>query len=458
MYLALERNKIPKTPYLRDEILVNPIFKEARSGLKKLKKYLEGCPELLTITDAFKDTLLHHAAFGDAFKTAAYLDSFDSNLNSPNAIGQCPFMTSCLSGSFETAALLLCRSEDVNRADKTRLSAIHLVECQDTRKNTPLHVACAGGNMATASGILRATLYPPPTHFKVTDAGTLCAVSVKRDYNVTIRNEEGQTPEHVAGRHGYYELAALIQKVYKDPGFLPTNTFEYEEEMREASRHNHYLSLFYECRRLQKRTSLLSVEGEAPQTELLPLQIQALRRSIRIVKRRLRSLCHTCGCIKPIRAKHCSLCNRCVRVMDHHCPVTDNCVGQDNRVWFLLTSAVVSIVSSWIASLAVRYWQQTESTSLYEIVTLILLSIGWMFGLNACFMTLSCALFNMTTNELTNWRRYEHFGSAKTGFRNPFNQGYWGNVVEFFRPRYYETERELYKYRGTDGGRHPFVV
>lgn len=32
MYLTLERSKIPKTPYLRDEILVNPIFKEARLG------------------------------------------------------------------------------------------------------------------------------------------------------------------------------------------------------------------------------------------------------------------------------------------------------------------------------------------------------------------------------------------------------------------------------------------
>lgn len=90
------------------------------------------------------------------------------------------------------------------------------VEYQDTRKNTPLHVACGGGNMATASGILRATLYPPSILLKITNAGTLCTVSVKRDYDVTLRNEEGQTPEHVAGRRGYYELAALIQnELYK---------------------------------------------------------------------------------------------------------------------------------------------------------------------------------------------------------------------------------------------------
>ena len=64
----------------------------------------------------------------------------------------------------------------------------------------------------------------------------------------------------------------------------------------------------------------------------------------------------------------------------------------------------------------------------------------------------------MTTNELTNWKRYEHFGNTKTGFRNPFNRGYWNNVVEFFRPRYYETERELTKQRMANDEKFPFVV
>ncbi len=65
--------------------------------------------------------------------------------------------------------------------------------------------------------------------------------------------------------------------------------------------------------------------------EVLPIRAKVLIKSVKHLKRRLDSLCHTCGCVKPMRSKHCGLCNRCVRVMDHHCPVTDNCVGENNR-------------------------------------------------------------------------------------------------------------------------------
>uniref|UniRef100_A0A5K3FHW4 Palmitoyltransferase n=1 Tax=Mesocestoides corti TaxID=53468 RepID=A0A5K3FHW4_MESCO len=169
-----------------------------------------------------------------------------------------------------------------------------------------------------------------------------------------------------------------FMETFKDPGFLPTNTVEYEDELHE---------LFIECRKLRSRCNL---PFEGP--EMLPLHVQALRRSIKILKRRLGSLCHTCGCVKPIRAKHCGLCNRCVRVMDHHCPVTDNCVGEDNRVWFLLTSVMVSGVSTWIGYLTVKYWKQVESTSLWEVITLCLLVVGWLMAINAVLMTVSCPM------------------------------------------------------------------
>lgn len=40
--------------------------------------------------------------------------------------------------------------------------------------------------------------------------------------------------------------------------------------------------------------------------------------------------CEPCGMVKPARSHHCSICQRCVYLMDHHCPWINNCVGMEN--------------------------------------------------------------------------------------------------------------------------------
>lgn len=47
-------------------------------------------------------------------------------------------------------------------------------------------------------------------------------------------------------------------------------------------------------------------------------------------------ICHTCNLVRPIRAKHCSACGRCVAKFDHHCPFMNNCIGSKNDPYFFL--------------------------------------------------------------------------------------------------------------------------
>lgn len=46
--------------------------------------------------------------------------------------------------------------------------------------------------------------------------------------------------------------------------------------------------------------------------------------------------CVPCRNFKPQRCHHCSVCDRCVLVMDHHCIFTNCCIGVNNRRHFFL--------------------------------------------------------------------------------------------------------------------------
>merc|ERR1719242_556823 len=61
--------------------------------------------------------------------------------------------------------------------------------------------------------------------------------------------------------------------------------------------------------------------------------------------------CEICHFIRPIRAKHCFQCGRCVARFDHHCPLVANCIGARNYKHFMC----FLFTQSWLVCWALYY-------------------------------------------------------------------------------------------------------
>ncbi|KAG5519996.1 hypothetical protein PMAC_001072 [Pneumocystis sp. 'macacae'] len=157
--------------------------------------------------------------------------------------------------------------------------------------------------------------------------------------------------------------------------------------------------------------------------------------------------CNKCEALKPDRTHHCSICNRCVLKMDHHCPWFSNCIGFANYKHFFLFLIYISIYSFYlfISSLIILYKFVIifDGTSKKISVNwILLLVISGVFAITLGGFTIwhfFLVFRNLTTIEalkqthyITNRLNYNNTFESKIDIGNAFDLGWkknWNQVM-----------------------------